>query len=246
MINMNVRRFYTVTPAYITPPRVKKSYKISWIRMILMGLMLFGLITVCLYLYHTAFREYNTYLTEAEKKSTAWIVKQLSFMLPFIAVAAFQCAVYAKHDNRDGVLQRERAYEILIAAALTYLVLLPLVWWYSDAKLTLSLMAELDVPKTEGKTYETLMLLLAEWFARLTIPLCLLFVYHMARAKAEVTEAEENAAIEAQKAAETAAEAATETATDAVTETVTETVTEDTAAETVDVPEATAEEISKE
>ncbi len=194
-----------MTPAYIAPPREKRSYKFSWIRMILMGLMLFGLITLCLYLYHTAFREYNAYLTEEEKKSTAWIAEQISYMLPFIAVAAFQCAVYAKHDNRDGVLQRERAYEILIAAALTYLVLLPLVWWYSDAKLILSLMAELDVPKTEGKEYETIMILVAEWFVRLTIPLCLLFVYHMARAKAEMTEIEENAAIEAQKAAENAA-----------------------------------------
>lgn len=192
-----------MTPAYITPPREKRTYKFSLIRMILMGLMLFALITACLYLYHTAFREYGTYLTESEKKSTAWIVEQLSYMLPFIAVAAFQYAVYAKHDNRDGVLQRERAYEILIAAALTYLVLLPLVWKYSDAKLTLSLMAGMDVPKTEGKEYETVMILLAQWFARLSIPLCLLFVYHMARAKAEVTEAEEDKAIaaaEAQKA----------------------------------------------
>ena len=116
-----------MTPAYITPPREKRAYKFSLIRMILMGLMLFALITVCLYLYHVAFREYGEYLTAEEKKSTAWIVRQLSFMLPFIAVAAFQCAVYAKHDNRDGILQRERAYEILVAAALTYLVLLPLV-----------------------------------------------------------------------------------------------------------------------
>lgn len=189
-----------MTPAYITPPREKRAYKFSWLRMIVMGLFLFALITVCLYLYHTAFREYGGYLTDEKKKSTAWMIEQLSFMLPFIAVAVFQYAVYAKHDNRDGVLQRERAYEILIAAALTYLVLLPLVWWYSDTKLILSLMAETDVPKTEAKEYETIMLLVAEWFIRLAIPLCLLFIYHMARAKAEVIEAAENAA-EAQKAA---------------------------------------------
>ena len=194
-----------MTPAYMVPPREKRAYSFSWIRMILMGLMLFALITVCLYLYHVAFREYGEYLTAEEKKSTAWIVRQLSFMLPFIAVAAFQCAVYAKHDNRDGILQRERAYEILIAAALTYLVLLPLVAWYSETKLTLYLVAELDVPKTDGKEYETVMILVSEWFARLAIPLSLLFVYHMAKAKAEMTETAENAAIEVQKAAEQAA-----------------------------------------
>lgn len=187
-----------MTPAYITPPREKRTYRFSVLRMILMGLMLFFLITACLYLYHTAFREYGEYLTEAEKKSTSWIVKQLSFMLPFIAVAAFQCAVYAKRDNHDGVLQKERAYEILIAAALTYLVLLPLLWWYSDTKLLLSLMAELDVPKNEGKEYETVILLLLEWFVRLAVPLCLLFVYHMARAKAEIVETTEKAALESE------------------------------------------------
>lgn len=177
-----------MTPAYITPPRETRTYKFSVPRMILMGLMLFALIVACLYLYHTAFRQYGEYLTEEKKETTAWIVKQLSFMLPFIAVAVFQCAVYAKHDNRDGVLQKERAYELLIAAALTYLVLLPLVCWYSDANLLLSLMAELDVPKTDGKEYETVILLVFEWFVRLAVPLCLLFVYHMARAKAEIAE----------------------------------------------------------
>ena len=214
-----------MTPAYMVPPREKRAYKFSWIRMILMGLMLFALITVCLYLYHVAFREYGEYLTAEEKKSTAWIVKQLSFMLPFIAVAAFQYAVYAKHDNRDGVLQRERAFEILIAAALTYLVLLPLLAWYSDTKLLLSLMAELDFPKTDGKEYETVMILVAEWFARLTVPLCLLFVYHMAKAKAEMKETAENAAMEAEKAAEQAAKAITEATADAPVE-ATETVSE--------------------
>ncbi len=182
-----------MTPAYMVPPREKRAYKFSWIRVILMGLMLSGLIAVCLYLYHTAFRDYLAYLTEEEKKSTAWITEQLSYMLPFLAVAIFQYAVYAKHDNHDGVLQKERAYEILIASAVTYLLLLPLVWAYSDAKLTLSLLADVKIPKTEGKEYETVMILVGQWFLRLSIPLCLLFVYHMARAKAEVIEAKEAA-----------------------------------------------------
>lgn len=193
-----------MTPAYITPPKEKRVYRFSAVRMLTIGLMLFLLVTACLYLYHTALRAYSLYLTESEKKSTAWMVEQLSFMLPFIAVAVFQYAVYAGHDNRDGILQREKAYELLIVAALTYLVLLPLIGWYSDTKLTLSLMAELDVPKNEGKEYETLFLAVAEWFLRFAIPLCLLFVYHMGRARSEQSELREAAEMTAERPPENA------------------------------------------
>ena len=178
-----------MTPAYIVPQRETRTYKFSLFRVIVMSVLLFLLVTACLYLYHTAFREYGVYLTEQDKKSTAWITEQISYMLPFIAIAVFQYAVYAKHDNRDGVLQKERAYEILITALLVYLVLLPYVWQKSDALLKVSLIAKLDVDKTEGKEYQTLLLSVMEWFIRLAIPLGLLYVYHHARAKAEKKEA---------------------------------------------------------
>lgn len=177
-----------MTPAYIVPQRERRAYRFSPLRVMIMSLLLFLLAVGCLYLYRTAFREYGTYLTENEKKTTAWIVEQVSYMLPFITIAVFQYAVYAKHDNRDGVLQRERAYEILVAALLIYLVLLPIVCHASDALLKVALVADLDVDKNAGKEYETLLLSVAEWFIRLAIPLSLLFVYHRARAHAEISE----------------------------------------------------------
>lgn len=182
-----------MTPAYITPPQEKRSYRFSVLRILLIGFFLSVLTACCLYLHHHAFKEYLTYLTEEEKKSTAWIVEQLGYMLPFLTIAIFQCAVYAKYNRRDGILQREMAWEILIVAAFTYLILLPAVWYKSDISLKVSLVAGIDVEKNDGKEYQTLLLSVAEWFIRLIIPLCLLFVYHNAKARSEKLEAEADA-----------------------------------------------------
>ena len=108
-------------------------------------------------------------------------------------------------------------------AILTYAVLLPLVWHYSDTELTLSLAAGVSVEKNDGKEYQTLLLSVMEWFIRFAIPLLLLFVYHMARAKAEVMETAE-AAAEAQKVA--AERQTTETDTASSAEAVSEAATE--------------------
>ena len=183
-----------MTPAYITLPREKRAYRFSVLRILIIGGLLSILVTVCLYLHHHAFSHYLTYLKDAEKKSTHWIVKQLSYMLPFLTIAIFQCAVYAKYNRKDGILQREMAWEILIVAGFTYLILFPAVCYQSDVTLKVSLVAGLDVEKNEGKEYQTLLLSLAEWFIRLIIPLCLLFVYHRAKAKAEIQESAEDAA----------------------------------------------------
>ncbi len=179
-----------MTPAYITPQKEQRSYRFSVLRILLIGLFLSVLTALCLYLHHHAFREYLDYLKEADKKSTAWIAEQLGYMLPFLTIAIFQYAVYAKHNRKDGILQREMAWEILIVAAFTYLILLPLVWYKSDITLKVSLAAGIQVDKTDGKEYQTLLLSVAEWFVRLIIPLCLLFVYHTAMSRAEKQEAE--------------------------------------------------------
>ena len=191
-----------MTPAYITLPKEQRSYRFSILRILIIGGLL-SLITVgCLYLHHHAFSHYLTYLKDAEKKSTHWIVKQLGYMLPFLAIAIFQYAVYAKHNRKDGVLQREMAWEILIVAAFTYLILLPAVCYKSDITLKVSLVAGLDVEKNAGKEYQTLLLSVAEWFIRFAIPLCILFIYHGAKAKAEKLES----SMEAAEATDTASE----------------------------------------
>ena len=177
-----------MTPAYIIPQKETRTYRFSIFRVITVSVLLFLLTTACLYLHKIIMEEYVSYLTTAEKKSTAFLAEQISYMLPFLAVAIFQYAVYAKHDNRDGILQKEQAYEILILAALTYLLLLPGVWIYSDKTLTLQLAADIEVAQNGKKAYQTLLLDLFQWFVRFIIPVCLLFTYHILRAKAEIAE----------------------------------------------------------
>ena len=179
-----------MTPAYITPAAQKFRYKLSVGRILLVGLFLSVLSAFCLWMYHTAFREYIDYLISEDKKTSAWLVEQISYMLPWIMIEVFLYAVYAKYDNHNGILQQERAFAILIVVILTYLVLLPLVWWYSDADLKLSLTAGLDVDKTAAQIYESIMMSVAEWFLRFSVPLCLLFLYHRAKASSEKRESQ--------------------------------------------------------
>ncbi len=178
-----------MTPAYILPQKEVRTYRFSILRVIVMSLLLFLLTTVCLYLHNSILKEYVSYLTTAEKKTTAFLTEQLSYMLPFLTIAVFQFAVYAKQDNRDGILQKEQAYEILILAALVYLVLLPCVWIYSDQTLTLQLAAGIEVEKNAGREYEALLLDVFQWFVRLSIPLIFLSTYHLIRAGVELREA---------------------------------------------------------
>ena len=178
---------YSTTTAHIAPPAPPKApYKLSPLRIGVVSLMLFAIVALCLYLHHTALPAMVEGLTDGEHKSTAWIVGQVSFMLPFILICLFQYAVYAKGDRHDGILQREMAWEILIVAVLTYGVLLPVVWHVSDAWLALELAAGAVVEKTEGREYATLMMSLAEWFIRLAVPLLVLYVFHGGKAKAEM------------------------------------------------------------
>lgn len=178
-----------MTPAYILPQKETRTYRFSVLRVIAMSLMLFLLTAACLYLHNTIQENYVSYLTTAEKKTTAFLAEQLSYMLPFLAIAVFQFAVYAKYDNRDGILQKEQAWEILILAALVYLVLLPYVKNYSDQTLTLQLAAGIEVEKNAGREYEALFLDVFQWFVRLSIPLVFLLTYHFVRAGVEVREA---------------------------------------------------------
>lgn len=180
-----------MTASYITLPEKKGVYRKSILRTILIGILLSVLTAVCLYLHHTAFGEYHAYLLESDKKNSAWIAEELGYLLPFLVIALFQYAVYHKHDRHDGILQREMAWEILIVATLTYLVLLPWVMHESDALLEAALAAGESVEKNDGGEYQTLWLDVAEWFIRFAIPLCFLYLYHSARAVSEKKQLEE-------------------------------------------------------
>ncbi len=177
------------TPSYVTlPPKEKGQYRFSVLRVAVISLLLFVLLGLCLYLHHTAFRSLENDFSLTEKKNSSWIVGELGLMLPLLTVALFQFAIYAKHDRKNAVAQREMAWEIIIATLLIYAVVLPVVMYISDYRLTLQLAAGAEVEQTEGKEYRTLMMELAEWFIRLPVPMLLLYIFHRSKAEHELTE----------------------------------------------------------
>lgn len=166
--------------------------RVSVWRVLLFGLLLSLLLAAELYAHHAVFPGFIEYLRSIDHKSTAWIANQLSFMLPFITLAVFQCAAYAKAENGDGVMQREKMWEIVLVAVLIYGALLPYVRHYSDtvheAALAAAVLAGETLPKTPGGVDQTILLEVFEWFFRLTVPLMLLGLYHGSRAERETRE----------------------------------------------------------
>ena len=167
--------------------------KVSPVRVILFSLLVTLLMAVELYAHQTVFPDFIKYLTEIDHKSCAWIGGQLSFMLPFITLCVFQYCVYRKDENGDGVMQREKMWEIVLIAVLVYAVLLPYVRHYSITEHEAALAALIPgtgdhYPRTPGGVDKTVMLRATEWFIRLTVPLMLLGLYHGARADREAKE----------------------------------------------------------
>lgn len=175
-----------------TGKRCGKARRVSPGRVILFGVLLSLLLAAELYAHHSVFPEFIEYLRSIDHKSTAWIANQLSFMLPFITLAVFQCAAYAGAEAGDGVMHREKMWELVLVAVLIYGVLLPYVKHYSDtaheAALAAAALAGETLPKTPGGVDQTIMLEVFEWFFRLTVPLMLLGLYHGARAERETKE----------------------------------------------------------
>ena len=118
-------------------------------------------------------------------KTFGWIFKQFNFSLPFIVICIFQYAVYHKHDRRDGVACQEMLWEIVLVAVLTYGVLLPYLTDISDALYTNAVAMGVEIPKTEGKVEETLIMDFHEWFIRLSVPLLALGIFYATRARRE-------------------------------------------------------------
>lgn len=175
------------TPAYVAPTQKERGqYSFSWLRILVIGVMLSVLVACCLYLHHTAFVSLQQGLTDGEHKNSAWIAGEIGYMLPFLVICIFQYAVYHKHDRHNGILQKEMAWEIAIVTLLTYAVLLPVVYHISHSQLVLQLAADGIVSKNAGDVYQTLFMDLAEWFLRLTVPLMLLLVFHIIKARSEI------------------------------------------------------------
>ena len=157
----------------------------SLVRVLLCGILLTAAVAGCLYLHHTAFPFLRARLLETEMKTSAWIVKQLSFSLPFILICVFFAVAYRSIDRRDGVASREKQWIVLVVTVLSYAVLLPYVKHLSGEMYASAVASGAEIPMTEMDVPLTLMLKSREWFIRLAIPLGLLMLFYSVRATRE-------------------------------------------------------------
>ena len=165
---------------------IRRIYKFSILRTLLCGILLAALITASLYVYHTAFDFAHARLIENGSKTLAWITREVGLSLPLVMICLFQYMVYHKHDRRDGVASREMIWEVIIAAALTYLVLLPYLAGLSREMYDAAVAAGAEIPKTEDVEVPwTLLMKLHEWFVRQSVPFCILILFHYTRGRRE-------------------------------------------------------------
>ena len=207
-----------------------RRYRFSILRVLLCGFFMSVLVAACLYLKYTAVDFFHARLLEQESKTSAWILKQVGFALPWIFMCIFQSITYRKHDRRDGVVAREMFWEVMLVTVFTYFIMLPYLRNVSDIVYAAALEAGADIPQTDGKVDLTFIMLLHEWFIRMAVPLAALLILYSARARRErlfpETEAAEHLMTRAEYDALRASEAAAKTAGEATDNTVTETTTE--------------------
>ena len=171
--------------------------KFSLVRVIILSLLLFLLISLELGLYHTAIAdltdnlmsEYNTTEEKGWQKTAAWMIEQIIMMLPLVTICIFQFAVYSRYNRKDGVLQREMGCEVLLCAVLVYAVLLPVVAKFSRDQYAAEVLAGTLKYYDKGGPI-TLLRESLGWFLRFLIPVGLLSVYHFSRARAEIEDEE--------------------------------------------------------
>lgn len=211
-------------------PAAGRRYRFSILRVLLCGFFMSVLVAACLYLKYTAVDFFHARLLEQESKTSAWILKQVGFALPWIFMCIFQSITYRKHDRRDGVVAREMFWEVMLVTVFTYFIMLPYLRNVSDIVYAAALEAGADIPQTDGKVDLTFIMLLHEWFVRMAVPLAALLILYSTRARRErlfpETEAAEPLMTRAEYDALRASEAAAETAGEATDNTVTETTTE--------------------
>ena len=174
----------TATQALPTP--AGRRYRFSIVRILICGILLSVLVAACLYCKYTAIDFFHARLLDQESKTSAWILKQVSYALPWIVLCIFQGMVYAKHDRHDGIVQREMFWEVLLVTVFTYLILLPHLQSVSDEMYAAALEAGADIPQTDGKVDQTFIMLFHEWFIRMAVPLGALMLFHSVRARREL------------------------------------------------------------
>ena len=173
-----------MTAATPTTPTGRR-YRFSILRVLLFGILMSVLVTACLYLKYSAVDFFHARLLEQESKTSAWIIKQVSFALPWIVICLFHGLVYTKHDRRDGIAQREMFWEVLMVTAFVYLLLLPYLKNVSEDMYAAALEMGADIPQTDGKVDKTFLMIFHEWFIRMAVPLGALLVFHSTRARRE-------------------------------------------------------------
>lgn len=211
-----------------------RRYRFNILRVLICGIFMSVLVAACLYLKYSAVDFFHARLLEQESKTSAWILKQVGFALPWIFMCIFQSITYRKHDRRDGIVAREMFWEVMLVTVFTYFILLPYLKGISEEMYAAALEAGAKIPQTDGKVDQTFIMLFHEWFVRMAVPLTALLILYSARARRErlfpETEAAEplmtRAEYDALRASEAAAETAAETAGEATDNTVTETSTE--------------------
>lgn len=183
-----------MTATQALPTQTGRRYRFSILRILICGVLLSVLVAACLYCKYTAIDFFHARLLEQESKTSAWILKQVSFALPWIVMCVFQGIVYHKHDRRDGIAQREMFWEVLMVTAFVYLILLPHLHSISEEMYAAALEMGADIPQTDGKVDETFLMIFHEWFIRMTVPLGILLVFHSTRARREELHPETEAA----------------------------------------------------
>ena len=224
-----------------------RRYRFNILRVLICGIFMSVLVAACLYLKYTAVDFFHARLLEQESKTSAWILKQVGFALPWIFMCIFHAITYRKHDRHDGVVAREMFWEVMLVTVFTYFILLPYLKGISEEMYAAALEAGAKIPQTDGKVDQTFIMLFHEWFVRMAVPLTALLILYSARARRErlfpeteaaeplMTRAEYDALRASEAAAETAAETAGETTDNTVTETTTEPA-EDTHTASKEVP----------
>ncbi|MBR6782443.1 MAG: hypothetical protein IKM33_04525 [Clostridia bacterium] len=166
-----------------TPAAPGRRYRFSILRVLLCGILMSLLVAASLYLKYSAVDFFHARLLDQESKTSAWILKQISYALPWIFMCIFHAITYRRHDRHDGVAAREMFWEVFLVTIFTYLVLLPYLQGISDDMYAAALEAGATIPQTEGKVDQTFIMIFHEWFVRLSIPLIGLMVFYSTRAR---------------------------------------------------------------